>query len=145
MMTRDRLISVAIYGVFFVALAGVILLPKPYSTYAHTFWVFWFAGMGGYGCSLKSRKPRLELIRSAIVVAVVLAGLSMLFHNNPSQGGYGYPIDNPSDYMIDDYPDHSFEETCVMGVLLFAKVALGAVFGIWAAFAIGKNATEPDD
>jgi len=39
-MTKDRLISVLIYGVFFVALGGFLFLPKPYSSYAHTLWVF---------------------------------------------------------------------------------------------------------
>jgi len=99
--------------------------------------------MGGYGFYLKSRKPKTDLMKNAVLVAVMLAGLAMLFHNSPSQGGYGYPVDDPSDYRIDDYREHSFEETCVMGVLLFTKVALGAVFGIWVAFGMGKNATEP--
>jgi hypothetical protein len=144
-MTKDRLISVVIYGVFFAALAGFLLLPKPYSTYARTFWVFWLAAMGGYGYSLKSRKPKLELMRNAVTVAVVIAGFAMLFYNTASQGGYSYPIDDPSDYRTDEYSDHSFEETCVMGVLLFVKVALGAAFGVWAALSFTTNATESDD
>ena len=144
-MKRDRLTSILIYGLFFTALGGFILLPKPYSTYAHAFWIFWLGTMGGYGYSLKSRKTKLQLMRNAVVVAVVIAGLAMLLYNTPSQGGYGYPVDDPSDYRIDEYPDHTFQEICVMGVLLFTKIALGTVFGIWTAFAIGTNATEPDN
>jgi len=145
-MKRDTIISGVLYGVFFAALAGFVWLPKPYSTYAHTLWVFWFAAMGGYGFSLKSRKPKLELIRNAVIVAVVIAGIAMLRHNAPVQEpDYPAPIGDPSDVRVIEYPEHTFQETCTMAVLLFAKVSLGAMFGIWAAFAMGKNATEPTD
>ena len=97
--------------------------------------------MGGYGYSLQSRKPKLELMKNAIVVAVVIAGLAMFFYNSSLTGGDFY---GTYDDRIDEYPDHTFEDTCVMSVLLFAKVAFGVVFGIWVAFAMRMNATKDE-
>lgn len=116
-------------------LAGAYFLPEPFRGWARIFLVIWAAGSVAYKSAMESKKTDRQLYTKALIVALCLGGVAMLFYGTPSLDQDGQ-IDSPGF-------DTTFDQSAGVGVLAFVRLYLGAVVGIWLAGQVGRpNAPE---
>ncbi len=111
-------------------LAGAFFLPEPFKDWARTFLIIWAAGSIAYKSAMESKKANAQLYSKALIIAVCLGGVAMLFYGSPS-------VDQ--DGQIDDHGfDATFDQSAGAGVTAFVRLYFGAVVGIWLAGQVGR-------
>lgn len=139
-MNRDQMTKIGSFlacGGFFALLLGLLVLPKPYSSWAHLLWVMWSAACIAHSLSVNSSKPLVELLKNAAITCLILGGLSML--------NYGEPSTDEDGYVTDEGFPTTFDSAAGAGVRTFCKLFVGAVVGIYIAEGIRRAKKSDDD
>lgn len=125
------------WGGFLITLVGLLTLPLPYSSWAHLTWVLWMAACVAYRLCLDSGKSRADLVKNAVVACVVLGGLSLIYHGEPSYDEDGNEV---SEGFVT-----TFDSKAGAGVKTFIKLFVGAYIGIVVAEQFSHKATRTDE
>ncbi len=129
-MTRHLITRVGWVG-FLLVLLCAFVTPQPYARWAGSICVVWVVASVAYTLALQSSKPRSDLLKTAVVTCVVIAGVCALFH--------GVPSFDESGNVIDEGFATTFDSKAGAGVKVFAKLMVAVYVGIRLADSVRQS------
>ena len=132
-MTR-RITGRIWWAVFLSLLACSFVAPEPYSGWAWFFCIELVAASIAYILSQQSSKPRIELLKNAVIACVVIGGFCGVIHGEPQ-------IDENGS-VVDEGFTTTFDSKAGVGVKVFLQLLAGSYVGIQLAGLVREDEHE---
>jgi hypothetical protein len=121
LMTRRLITRIGWVG-FLLLLLCAFVTPQPYARWADSICLVWVIASVAYTLAFQSSKPRSDLLKTAVVTCVLIAGVCGLLHGEPS-------FDENGNVIHEGFAT-TFNSKAAAGVKVFIKLMVAAYIGL---------------